>query len=78
MPIEFQIPTLRVQATEKLDELESEQIRKEKLLELEERTSPSHGCLRTKTKSNKAICGPPSKTNGEAVCNRKTGIGISN
>ena len=36
MPVEFQIPTLRIQATEKLNELWSEQIRKEALLLLEE------------------------------------------
>ena len=36
MPVEFQILTLRIQATEKLNELQSEQIRKEALLLLEE------------------------------------------
>ena len=36
MPLEFQILTLRVQATEILDELLLEQIRKEALLLLEE------------------------------------------
>ena len=36
MLVEFQISTLRIQATEKLNELQSEQIRKEALLLLEE------------------------------------------
>ena len=36
MPIEFQIPTLRVQATKTLDEFQSEQSRKTTLLLLEE------------------------------------------
>ena len=36
MPIEFQIPTLRVQATKKLDKLQSKQSRKVALLLLEE------------------------------------------
>ena len=36
MPIEFQVLTLRIQATERLDELQLEQIRKEGLLLLEE------------------------------------------
>ena len=36
MPIEFQIPSLRVQMAKRLDEEQSERIWKEKLLELEE------------------------------------------
>ena len=36
MPIEFQILTLRIQATEKLNEVQLEQVRKEALLLLEE------------------------------------------
>ena len=36
MPIEFQVPTLRVQVTERLDEVKSEQVRKQQLLLLEE------------------------------------------
>ena len=36
MPIEFQVPTLRIQATERLDELQLEQIWKEGLLLLKE------------------------------------------
>ena len=36
MQVEFQVPTLRVQVTERLDEERSEQIRKEQLLILEE------------------------------------------
>ena len=36
IPIEFQIPSLRVQVSEHLDEEQSEQVRKEQLLKLEE------------------------------------------
>ena len=36
MPVEFQVPTLRVQVTERLDEEQLEQVRKEQLLVLEE------------------------------------------
>ena len=36
MPIEFQIPSLCVQVTERMDEYQSKQIRKEQLLNLEE------------------------------------------
>ena len=34
MPIEFQIPTLQIQATEKLNETQSQRVRKEALLVL--------------------------------------------
>ena len=36
MPIEFQVLTLQVQVTERLDEEQSEQVQKEQLLVLEE------------------------------------------
>ena len=36
MPIEFQVPILRVQVTERLDDEQSERVRKEQLLVLEE------------------------------------------
>ena len=36
MPIELQVPTLRVQVTERLEEEQSERVRKEQLLVLEE------------------------------------------
>ena len=36
MPIEFQIPSLCIQVTERLDEEQSEHIRKDQLLNLEE------------------------------------------
>ena len=55
MPIEFQIPTLRVQATKKLDELQSEQIWKIKLLELEEERVQAMTALEQKQRQRKAF-----------------------
>ena len=48
MPIEFQILTLRVQATERLDELQSEQSRKTTLLLLEEERIQAMAALEQK------------------------------
>ena len=55
MPIEFQIPTLRVQATEKLDELQSEQSRKITLLKLEEERVQAMAALEQKQRQTKAF-----------------------
>ena len=55
MPIEFQIPTLRIQATNKLNEIESEQIRKEALLVLEEERIQSMSALEHKQRQIKAF-----------------------
>ena len=55
MPIEFQIPTLRIQATEKLNELQSEQIRKESLLLLEEDRLQAMTALEHKQRQTKAF-----------------------
>ena len=55
MPIEFQVPTLRIQATERLDELQSEQIRKEGLLMLEESQIQAMKDLERKQRQTKAF-----------------------
>ena len=55
MPVEFQIPTLRIQATEKLNELQSEQIRKEALLFLEEDRIQAMSALEHKQRQTKAF-----------------------
>ena len=55
MPIEFQIPTLHVQATKKLDELQWEQNRKIKLLELEEERVQAMDALEQKQRQAKAF-----------------------
>ena len=55
MPIEFQIPTLRVQATERLDELQSEQSRKTTLLLLEEEQIQAMAALEQKQRQPKAF-----------------------
>ena len=55
MPIEFQIPTLRVQATKDLDELKSEQSRKIALLKLEEERVEAMATLEQKQRQTKAF-----------------------
>ena len=55
MPVEFQISTLRIQATEKLNELQSEQIRKEALLLLEEDQIHAMSTLEHKQRQTKAF-----------------------
>ena len=55
MPIEFQIPTLRIQATEKLNEMQSEQVRKEALLLLEEDRIQAMSALEHKQRQTKAF-----------------------
>ena len=55
MPVEFQILTLRIQATEKLNELQSEQIRKEALLLLEEERIQAMSALEHKQRQTKAF-----------------------
>ena len=55
MPIEFQIPKLQVQATERLDELQSEQSRKATLLLLEEEQIQAMAALEQKHQQTKAF-----------------------
>ena len=55
MPIEFHIPTLRVQATERLDELQSEQSRKTSLLLLEDERIQAMVTLEQKQRQTKAF-----------------------
>ena len=55
MPIEFQILTLRIQATEKLNETQSEQVRKEALLVLEEEWIQAISSLEHKQRQTKAF-----------------------
>ena len=55
MPVEFQMPTLRIQATKKLNELQSEQIRKEALLLLEEDRIQDMTTLEHKQRQTKAF-----------------------
>ena len=55
MPIEFQVLTLRIQATERLDELQLEQIRKEGLLMLEESQIQAMKDLERKQRQTKAF-----------------------
>ena len=55
MPIEFQIPTLQVQATERLDELQSEQSQKEALLLLEEEWIQAMSALEQTQRQTKAF-----------------------
>ena len=55
MSVEFQIPTLQIQATEKLNELQSEQIRKEALLLLEEDQIQAMSALEHKKRQTKAF-----------------------
>ena len=55
MPIEFQIQTLRVQATERLDELQSEHSRKTTLLLLEEGRIQAMVALEQKQRQTKAF-----------------------
>ena len=54
MPIEIQIPTLHIQATNKLNETESEQARKEALLVLEEQIQ-AMSALEHKQRQTKAF-----------------------
>ena len=55
MPIEFQVPTLRVQVTERLDELKSEHVRKQQLLLLEESRIQAMSALEQKQRQTKAF-----------------------
>ena len=55
MPIEFQVLTLRIQATKRLDELQSEQIRKEGLLLLGESRRQAMIDLEWKQRQMKAL-----------------------
>ena len=55
MPLEFQVPTLRIQATERLDELQLEQIRKEALMMLEESRIQAMTDLERKQRQTKAF-----------------------
>ena len=55
MPIEFQVPTLRVQVTERLDEVKSEQVRKQQLLLLEESRIQAMLALEQKQRQTKAF-----------------------
>ena len=55
MPIKFQVPTLRIQATERLDELQSEQIQKEALMMLEESRIQAMIDLERKQRQTKAF-----------------------
>ena len=62
MPIEFQIPTLRVQATEKLDELQSEQGWKIALLKLEEERVQAMTALEQKQRALWTVTGDKQKS----------------
>ena len=73
MPIEFQIPTLRIQATEKLNEIQSEQVRKETLLLLEE----GNVSIRAQAEANEGIRKSPSMENQNSIRNRKASTSIS-
>ena len=79
MPIEFQVPTLRIQAIERLEELQSEQIRKEGLLLLEEsRIQAMIDSFRAEATTNKSICGSSPSTCRETIPNQKIGVSVSN
>ena len=55
MPIEFQVLTLQVQVTERLDEEQSEQVRKQQLLLLEESRIQAMTALEQKQRQTKAF-----------------------
>ena len=55
MPIEFQIPSLRVQVKERLDEEQSKQIRKEQFVNIRRKLTPIFVDLEYKQKKTKAF-----------------------
>ena len=55
MPIEFQVPSLRVQVKERLHEAQSEQYRLEQLLELGEQRVTSMAQLEQRQRQRKAF-----------------------
>ena len=81
MPIEFQVPTLRIQATKRLDERQMEQIWKEGLLLLEESQIHAMTDLERKQRETKAFveqhCHQPKKqfTIGKLVLVFQTKMG---
>ena len=73
MPIKFQNPILRIQVTEKLNEIQSEQVRKETLLLLEE----GNVSIRAQAEANEGIHKSPSMENQNSIRNRKASTSIS-
>ena len=55
MPIEFQVPTFRIQVTERLDEVKSKQVQKQQLLLLEESRIQAISALEQKQRQIKAF-----------------------
>ena len=78
MPMECQILTLRVQVTERLDELlllEESRIQAMSVLEQKQQL----GWIQFgRSQPFMPTCGSPPSANREAICNRKTSIGFPN
>ena len=55
MSIEFQVPTLRVKVTERLEEVKSEQVRKQQLRLLEESRIQAMSAVEQKQRQTKAF-----------------------